>query len=344
MKDAIALLRRRETGRFDFTHRDIALSDVDELLVGAGLRFPTFRMIRDGKGCSIDAICTDDLVRPQQVYSHLRDGWTLVLDQLHRQWGPIGKLNRRFETALAARCRVDVLVVPDGATPPAHPHLERVLLCLAGDAGVRVDGTEHRLAEGQALVLPRGTVMEPLPAVGLTLVAVASIDRVTWREVLIAALEAADAPAWHDAIDLDAAGPKTLSESEQATWDQCVEAVQDKLDAEDALEAIASRIVRSRMPVLRGQLEMQKRPIDDNTPLRRRPEILYRIVEDETHTNLEFHTHAVQFGVGARNVLELIAEAPLFRPGDLPGIPVEQRVPLCAALIRYGFLTLDVTR
>ena len=355
MKDAIGLLERREVGRFALDQAYMTLDDVDALLIGTGLTFPTFRMVKDGEGCSVEEISqsatswgieeVEGIVRPDAVHRKLRQGWTLVFDQVHRQWGPIAKLNRRFETGLGARSRIDVLVAPDGAVPPPHgPEMDRAVVCLHGQAGVRVEGVDHRLASGQALVVPMGVELETLPARGVTLIAVAAIQRVTWREVLMAALEAADAPIWHEPAQIRAEAPKAVSDDEKQTWSLCVEALQDELDAENALEAIVARIVESRMPVLTGQLAMNEAAIGENTPLRRRPECVYRILEEADKTWLVFHKTRIPFGVGARRVLELIAEAPLFRPGDLPGVPAEQRVPLCQALAKRGFLTTDLGR
>lgn len=352
MKRAIELLQQGEAGTFAFDERPLTLSDIDELLVGTGLRFPTFRLVRGGETGSPDEVCqapTDwgveqvgGLVRPEEVHRKLREGWTLVLDQLHRQWGGAARLNRAFEVGLSARSRVDVLVAPDGATPPDPEALDRAILVLAGEAGIVVDGTEQRVPAGQGVTVPKGAQASFSAARGLTLVAAVVVSRVTWREVLMEALSACDHPSWHDAAAIDAHGAKTLDDTESAQWDQVVDALVDGLDAEDALERIASRLVRSRMPILTRQFQMQAADIDDNTPLRRRPEILYRIVVRGQETFLLFHSRELKFGVGARRVLELMAEAPLFRPGDLPGIPVEQRIPLCSALVRAGFLTLDV--
>lgn len=347
MSPALDLLRAGQRGRFDF-EPSFGIDDLDTV-IEAGLRWPTFRLVRDGDHAVPSEICkpafswgvttVDDAADPAAISRHLGEGWTLVLDQLHRQHGPSALLNRGFEIALSARSRVDVTVVPDGGVAPTPETLDNVLLGLHGCSVFEVGGEVVRLREGEGLVVPREEI-GTLPAEGLSAYAIVAIARVTWREVLLEAFEAFDARLTHDEARIEPHGPKTLSAAEQDTWEQVVGLVTSELDAEDALNRIATRIVKSRLPYLPGSLQGGQVEIDADTWVARRPEVMYRIHEDDRGVHLVFNSSEITVIHKARFVLEFIAESPAFNPGQIPGIPENQRVGFAKTLLDAGFLAL----
>ena len=147
MKRAIDAILRGETAALELAV-PFGLEDIQALLHGAALRHPTFRVLRGESPIESAALCeptvawgpgtVGGLADPEAIQRHLDEGCTLVLDQLHRQFGPAAVLNRRFEVALSARSRVDVVLVPAGATAPAPDLLDNVFIGLHGDSAFRV--------------------------------------------------------------------------------------------------------------------------------------------------------------------------------------------------------------
>ena len=348
MKAAVDLIRAGEPGPIDF-EPTVGLGDLDRLLA-SGLRAPTFRMIRGEEQLhpaellrpshAWGVTTVEDSAHPPKIFTRLRQGWTLVLDQAHRQVGPLAALNRGYEKALSARSRVDLSLVPAGGTGPLPERLDNVLLGLHGVSRFQVGDRTVELRRGQGFVAPRVDV-HPLPVDALSCYAVVAVARVTWREVLLDAFEHFDDPLGHLEARIDAHGPKQLSDAERAQWEAFVERFMEEVDAEDALDRIASQIVRTRLPYLPNSVRVGQEPeLTPNTWVARRPEVMYRIHEDEQGAHLVFNSSDITVIHKARPVLEFVADQPAFCPAQLPFVPEDQRVPFVRSLLDAGFLIL----
>ena len=310
-----------------------------ELAVPFGLEDIQALVLRGESPVELAAICepsvrwgpgtVDGLADPEAVQRHLDGGCTLVLDQLHRQFGPAAVLNRRFEVALSARSRVDAVLVPAGATGPAPDLLDNVIIGLHGSSAFRVGDQDVELGPGQALAVPKLPV-EPLVAETLSLYAVVAISRVTWREVLMEAAAAFDDPLAH----------AEASEGGEQHWRALVARFLEDVDAEEALDRIATTMVATRLPYMPGQLQASRHALDLNTWVGRRPEVMFRIVRDEEACRLLFHSTEMSFIPQAEDLLWYIVEAPAFRPAELPQIPEHARVGFVKTLVDAGFLEL----
>ncbi|MEV0844285.1 cupin domain-containing protein [Streptomyces sp. NPDC049954] len=111
-----ALLTR---GASDF--RDLFSADaVDELVSRRGLRTPFLRVARDGatlpepsftSSAGVGATVADQL-DDTALWREFADGATLVLQALHRTWGPVGEFSSRLSTELGHPVQANAYVTP----------------------------------------------------------------------------------------------------------------------------------------------------------------------------------------------------------------------------------------
>lgn len=347
MNDAIAHLRSGSPGAFDFDLR-FDLEDLDRLLA-AGLHGPTFRLLRGDQALppadwakaphTWGNTTIADAADPALVVACLRSSATLALDSVHRQFGPAAALNRELELALSARSKVDLFVVPAGGSAPPVPPGDTLLLGLSGTTRFQVGEATVDLAPGQGYAAP-GVEVTPLSPEGLGAFAVVSVTRISWREVLLDALEQFDDPLGHHEARLSVHEPKELTQAEREHWEGLVERFVDAADAEDALNRIATRLVKTRLPYLPGSLRAGQFDLQPNTWVARRPDVAWRIHEDEAGVHLVFNGSQVTVIHKARHVLEFVVESPAFCPAQLPSVPEEQRVPFVRGLLTAGLLAL----
>ena len=106
-----------------------------------------------------------------------------------------------------------------------------------------------------------------------------------------------------------------------------------------------SRLVRSRRPILGGQLG-QLRALDDltaDTELRRRPTVIADLERGEDGASLVFEGKRVSFPAQAEEAVAFAASADgAFRAVDLPGdLDEAGRLVLVRRLVREGFLLVN---
>lgn len=104
---------------------------VDELIARRALRTPFVRMAKEGNGLA-PSLCTSsggtgaevgDQLDSAKVMQQFADGATLVLQGLHRTWGPIGDLTRALVADLGHPAQVNAYIIP----APSHgfdPHFD----------------------------------------------------------------------------------------------------------------------------------------------------------------------------------------------------------------------------
>ena len=126
-----------------------------------------------------------------------------------------------------------------------------------------------------------------------------------------------------------------------------LERVRERLAAESVSRRMRSRLVRSRRPVLGGQLR-QLRALDHlttDTELRRRPTVIADLERGLDGAALVFEGKRISFPTQADEAVAFAATAEgTFRAGDMPGdLDKPGRLVLVRRLVREGFLLVNAT-
>ena len=345
--------REAETGE-DFTDL-LDLPDVDHLVTSAGLRTPTFRLVKDGSPLPpsaytmtprISGVPLSGLADPARILAAIDDGATLVLQGLHRYWEPLRRLCRGLESALGHPCQVNAYFTPPGARGLAvhsDPHDVFVLQAF-GSKRWEVhapDGVwDLELTPGDALYMPKGTPHAATAQDALSGHLTVGVQTSSWRETLAAMItdvladEAYDErlPAgWHR--DPDAFSAELGSRLDD------LRARLDKTDPREHAVRRAERFLTRRPPALAGGLVDRVRlgRLDDDTVVRRRPAAMCQVRAEGDQLVLLLGDRKVQMPAWLAPAVDRLAAGPAVRVRDLPQDP-QSRLVLVRRLIREGLL------
>jgi hypothetical protein len=350
---------RNEDGRFDDL---LSVADVERLLCSGGLRYPSFRLVKAGANLDVGSYTTSIPWRPApfsgtaeigRVLAEFEAGATLVLQGLHLTWPPLAEFCRALENELGHPAQANAYFTPREAQGlPVHhdthdvfslqvtgekrwlvypPALELPLKHQRYNAELGAPGRlvhDVTLHPGDTLYLPRGWLHEAVTSASDSLHVTVGVNVYTWLDAFKAALEECGADV-------------AFRRSPDGEVDALTEKLRARLEPDDVARRRRRRLVRTRRPILGGQLA-QLRALEHlalETLVERRPTVLF----DLEGTSLFFEGREVVFPAVVREDLEFIAAADEeFTPADLPGdLDGEGRLVLVRRLVREGFLRLS---
>jgi hypothetical protein len=350
---------RDEPGRYDDL---ISVADVERLISSGGLRYPAFRMVKEGGQIGLPAYTTDlpwrphaftGTVDPDRVATAFADGATIVIQGLHMNWTPVAKFIRALEADLGQPSQANAYYTPRGSQGFAvhHDTHDVFVLQVAGEKHWRIydpllelplkaqryskalgkhgaPAMELTLRAGDTLYLPRGWLHDALTSDTDSLHITVGVNVHTWIDAVRLALdECADDVEFRRSVPED---------GEQSA--DLLERLAARLDAAAVAGRARAKLVRSRRPILDGQLE-DVRTLDSltaDTPLERRS----TVIADLDGATLSFEGKQVTVPEHALPELEAIYEADApFTAAELPGeLDDESRLVLIRRLIREGFV------
>jgi Cupin superfamily protein len=358
------LVRRGEAGRFDDL---LSAAEAERLVTVTGMRYPAFRLVKAEKELHVRDYTTDLSWRPvplsgtidvARVAAEFERGATIVLQALHLHHEPLALFARELEQELDQPVQVNAYYTPESAQglPVHHDTHDVFCLQVAGekrwlvyDPAVELPLKDQRyrrehgepgepvldvtLGPGDTLYLPRGWLHEAVTSQGDSLHLTVGLSAYTWIDAFKDALEECrDELAFRRSVPEEADGR-----------DELVTLLERRLRPEDVARRRRERFVRTRRPILDGQLELM-RTLDRltlDTAVERRATVIADL-HDTDGLTLSFEGKEIVFPERARPELEHIfaASAPVV-PRRLPGtIDEEGRLVLVRRLVREGFLRL----
>ena len=351
---------RDEPGRFDDL---LSEADVERLVCSTGIRYPAFRLVREGGQLDVGSYTADVRWRPpftktadvERVLAEWEAGATIVLQGLHVNWQPLAVFCRQLEDALGVGVQANSYYTPRGSQGFAVHHDTHDVLVLQvagekrwllynplvelplkhqryskslGDEGEPTD--DLVLHPGDTLYLPRGWLHQAETSDTDSLHLTIGINAYTWLDAARAAL----APLERDA------GLRRGIDGDEA--EALVEGLRAQLAPEDVERRQRRRFLDTRRPIREDgltQLRALER-LDVETPVERRSTVIADLEEDGDGVGLVFEGRELRFPEHARDevVACFEAEEP-FRPSELPGdLDDAGRLVLVRRLVREGFL------
>ena len=341
---------RGEDGRFDDL---LSTRDVERLLTETGIREPAFRLVKAGE--TVSGYATDLSWRPSpftgvaevhRVLAEFEGGATIVLQGLHHLWLPLARYCRHLESFFGHPVQANAYYTPAGSQglPVHHDTHEVISLQVSGSKRwlvyepvleLPLKNQRYRsalgepgepmldvtLRSGDTLYLPRGWLHQALTSDEDSLHITVGINVRRWIDEARAELDAAETElAFRQTIDAEE--PPELP----------------SLDADAVRARARERFVRSRRPILDGQLSelraLATLAADDEVERRD------TVIADLDGTTLTFEGRSVRFPARLAPELEFLVttEAP-FRASELPGeLDDAGRLVLVRRLVREGFL------
>ena len=340
---------RGEEGRFDDL---LSVRDVERLITETGIRTPAFRLVK--AGATVSDYTTDLSWRPapftgvadvRRVLEEFEAGATIVVQGLHHNWLPLARYCRQLEAFLGHPAQANAYYTPRGSQglPVHHDTHEVISLQVAGEKRwlvyepvleLPLKNQRYRsalgapgepvldvtLRAGDTMYLPRGWLHQALTSGSDSLHITVGVNVRRWIDEAHAELDVQERElAFRETID--GAEPPELP----------------ALDADAVRRGARERFVRSRRPILDGQLS-ELRGLDEltaGTELERRD----TVIADLDGTRLVFEGRDILFPELAPELEFLLTAPGPFRVTDLPGsLDAAGRLVLVRRLVREGFL------
>ena len=224
---------------------------------------------------------------PERVAAAFEDGATIVLQGLHLNWTPLAKFCRGLEVDLGYPAQANAYYTPRGSQGFAvhHDTHDVFVLQVAGEKHWRIydplfelplkhqryskalgehgpPTLELTLRAGDTLYLPRGWLHDALTSETDSLHVTVGINLHTWVDALRLALDECE-----DDVEFRRSVPE-----DGAMASDLVERLAARLDADDVARRARAKLVRSRRPILDGQMEEVRElgSLTAETPLERR--------------------------------------------------------------------------
>jgi hypothetical protein len=354
---------RDEPGRFDDL---LSKADVERLVCSTAIRYPAFRIVREGGQLAVSTYTSDVSWRPPftatadlpRVLAEWEAGATIVLQALHVNWHPLAVFCRLLEEALAHGMQANAYYTPRGSQgfgvhhdthdvlvlqvagtkrwrlydpllelPLKHQRYSRAL----GEHGTPSD--ELELRAGDTLYLPRGWLHEAETSSTDSLHLTIGITAYTWLDAVTDALGECEDELMFRRGPAGDGVPAGLAEL-----------LGERLDAEAIERRRRRRLVESRRPIREDGLA-QLRALENlgtTSLVERRATVIADLETRVDGVALVFEGRAVRFPARVSAELEACFESEEpFRVSDLPGeLDEEGRLVLVRRLVREGFLRI----
>ncbi len=339
---------------------------MEALVCSGAIRYPAFRLVKEGERLEVEEYTEDIPWRPtpftrsanvERVVAEFDAGATIVLQGLHLTWPPLARFCRALEALLGHAAQANAYYTPRRSQGLAIHHDTHDVFVLQsagekrwrvyepalelplkdqrysrelGEPGAPVE--DFTLRAGDTLYLPRGWLHEALTSETDSLHVTVGVNPYTWLDALGDAVRACAAD-----IEFRRAVP-----AGSGAADDLLDRLAARLRVADVSRRRRDRLVRTRRPILDGQLS-QLRALDGlsaGTLVERRATVIFDLSDDGGRLSLAFEGKRVVFPAPAREPVEYAARSSEpFRPADLPGgLDEEGALVLVRRLVREGFL------
>ena len=346
----------------------LGVDDVDHILSTMALRAPAFRVIKEGvtldqasytRRARIGSRTITDLIDVGRVYSHYAEGATIVLQGLHRYWGPVTELCRDLERDLTHPVQANAYITPpvsQGLRVHADAHDVFALqtygrkhwVVYEGSQTPAPDGSDAKptldiqLWPGDCLYLPKGTHHAARTVDSSSIHLTLGVRTLTWGDVLRGHLDRAGASAGLDEPLPPgfANDPERLREEATQRLSRVADAVLEG-DAADVVTRAARGFWTSRLPSLAGQLQqlLLEGDIGDRTRVRRRPNAMVELLPRGAQVHVVLSDRTLRMPAAVEPALRAAMDAEDFAVRDLePYLDQSGRITLVRRLVREGML------
>ena len=351
---------RDEPGRFDDL---LSAADVERLVCSSAIRYPAFRLVREGSQIDVGSYTRDVSWRPPftktadvtRVLAEWEAGATIVLQALHVNWQPLAVFCRLLEGALGRPVQVNSYSTPRGSQgfTVHHDTHDVLVLQVAGEKRWRLydpllelplkhqrystslgehgEATDELvLRAGDTLYLPRCCLHEAETSDTDSLHLTIGITAHTWVD------------AARDGLAALEGEPEFRSDVDTGDGEGLTDAVAQALDPDRVEERRRRRFLETRRPIREDGLT-QLRALETlgvDTLLERRETVIADLDEPADGVVLVFEGKAIRFPPHAADELRACFESDEpFRAAELPGeLDAAGRVVLARRLVREGFL------
>lgn len=365
-------LRREDP---DYYSDLLTLNDMDQILSTSAVRSSDLRVLSDGK-----EIPVAQLTSPQTgghaggleaLFDAYRKGATINLTFLHERYEPLAGLCRSLALDFSSGFQTNVYLTPGGKSRGLNPHYDTHDVFVvqaygskhwhlyksdahlplasqpfkASEEGAGDPVQEFDLETGDLLYLPRGTMHEAVTNMEASLHLTIGVLPILWASLLRDAVELAIGKdsRLRESLPLGFAIDENVQTSARSRLAELLDDVTRNISVDQVIGKAIHKALLSRQPMLRGHLlDLESLEcVELETPVHRRPELQWKLIDDGDRVILEFHGKTIGLPAGFADELRFVTGTPSFTGRDIPG-PLDDsgRLTLIRTLLREGFLTL----
>lgn len=371
-KQPLALARQQP----EYYAELLSMQDTDQILTSTDFRFPSARLIKNGAPIAAQKYAADitwgnelahGVVDVGRLLDEYERGATILLQSAQRYWRPLSLFCRSIERYLSHPVHANVYLTPKASQGLAlhQDPQETFILQAAGSKHWRVYGTaapqtpggqaegqappgqplkEFDLNAGDLLYMPRGFPHEVATQAAESLHITLTVSAYTWAEVFAEAMSfVRQDPRFRKLLPIGFVQRRDTWAELQSEFAELLGIFTEKADLDQLLDAISTRFVSSRNPKLDGHLMdlTGLDALDSHTVVRRRAEVLYRLVRRGDSVSLVFPGKKLEFPKETETALRYVLEQDEFAAEDIAGeISSSEKKDLVRRLVAEGLLTM----
>jgi len=342
------------------------LDDIEEYLFVARPPLGEVRLVKQGQWAptqEVMPLMSSQTYATQALYKALGNGYTIVLNSVHRRWPSIRRLALQFEERLHAGVEANVYITGTRSQGFAiHSDTHDVLALQThgakrwviherpgGEAGGADPTHDLQLEQGDALYIPVGVRHAAETTSDFSVHLAVGLYPYTWRQLLDDTIDRAVATdrRWSEPVPLaqvaGAEAPPSLEELET----RLREGLTKIDDLSPVLEAYRQQLTttqRRSNPPPSGYLGSVAAAgsITPRTAVRRRPGVGVRVTVSGLYAGLEFMGETLRTPLHIEESLRFVADRDAFRVEEIAGaLSDNSKVVLARRLICEGLLELD---
>jgi ribosomal protein L16 Arg81 hydroxylase len=304
----------------------------------------------------------------QAVYRAYGEGFTLIVNQVHRRSSPVALLCRELQAELHHPVGANLYVTParsQGFLPHADthdvfivqlhgtkewhvsaPHLELPLADETAGRQTLPDARAYALAPGDVLYLPRGFRHAALTGSSSSTHLTVGVHAFRWRDVFREAIDllAADDVAFRTALPVEYFDEPFASERVAELSSRLGAALADQSFLERARERMRSRFVATSAPAGFGRFASLDAvgALEADSVVLRNPSVVCVVRRSDGEATIEFLGNYVAGPRFLEEAFRFIATHDRFTVAELPGdLSMPDRLDLVGRLVSEGLLEVD---
>jgi len=358
----------------------LSMADVDYILSSTDLRYPGFRLVKDGVQLALKDYAYDisygksyflDVADVDKVILEYQNGATIILQAFNKMWRPVSILCRNIEALLNYSADTNVYLTPkssQGFKPHYDTH-DVFILQISGFKHWRLysnpivlplssqkyDSTQYNIGEplqeftvkpGDLIYIPRGFVHEALTSDTHSLHITLGLPTHTWLDVLAETLsECKQDQRFRESLPAGFVNNPQLAKTLKNNFEENLKSFIGTMDFEAVIDRVIDRFISKRPPILDGHLVEVNDDIkiESHTLFSRRKYIIYRLKREGDVVSLLYHGKKISFPEYVEPSLQYItASSGSFTISDIEGsLDKEGLIVLVRRLIKEGFLSIS---
>lgn len=360
----------------DYYRALLTAADVDRLVTTSDMTYPEFRLVRSGaplplsdytKTAASGGGAPRRVADTDRIVAEYQQGATVILQGLHRSWTPLATLCRSLEGVLSHPTQTNIYVTPPGSQGFA-PHYDTHDVFV-----LQIDGSKHwrvydspvalpvrslpykeqedlqpqllyelDLNAGDVLYLPRGFIHEALTSEPRSIHVTLGVTGFTWLDLLSQAVaECRDDVRFRRSLPPGFAASEELRTAMAAELSELAAELAQPEHARRAVDRMFDRFINTRRPITSDRLFVAERlaEVELDTPVRFRPEVLFRLRNEGERVQLTFEGKQIDLPGWTAECVAFCTRAEPFTPAELPcSLDAAGRLLLVRRLLREGFL------